>query len=174
MGLFLQHLVRYHAVNNFLYRVVKGGESWCHCFNQKTNDKANRGNIWTLHCQRSPNWCRMLVSCWHVFLSGRTASPWVPGPWPNDQHWTLLQYLAPFVCSNQGQVVWLVVLWSGFAVWHNVQPQMAAVTQNCLTKFLWTVLEQPPYSLDLLPSDFHILFHMLFWLDSEVMNNVRK
>ena len=39
-------------------------------------------------------------------------------------------------------------------------PNSAHVTTALLKKFKWNVLEYPPYSPDLTPSDFHLFLHL--------------
>ncbi|GBN77099.1 hypothetical protein AVEN_117544-1 [Araneus ventricosus] len=38
----------------------------------------------------------------------------------------------------------------------NARPHTALVTRDLVQRFRWNVLEQPPYSPDLSPSDFHL------------------
>jgi hypothetical protein len=51
------------------------------------------------------------------------------------------------------------------------------VTTGLLEKFKWDVLDHPPYSPDLAPSDFHLLLHLkkhLFGKISTTMMRCRK
>ena len=49
----------------------------------------------------------------------------------------------------------------GVCLFHdNVQPQSAHVTIALLEKFKWDILDHPPYSLDLAPSNFHLFLHL--------------
>jgi len=42
----------------------------------------------------------------------------------------------------------------------NVWPHSAHVTTVLLEKFKWDILDHPSYSLDLVPSDFHLFLHL--------------
>ena len=49
----------------------------------------------------------------------------------------------------------------------NARPHTAACTQALLQKFRWDLFDQQPYSLDLTPSDFHLLSWMKIWLGTQ-------
>jgi len=42
----------------------------------------------------------------------------------------------------------------------NARPHSAHVTTALLEKFKWDILDYPPYSPDLAPSDFHLFLHL--------------
>ena len=42
----------------------------------------------------------------------------------------------------------------------NVRPPSAAQTQDLITSFKWEEMDDPPYSSDLVPSDFHLFLHL--------------
>jgi len=42
----------------------------------------------------------------------------------------------------------------------NARPYCAAQTQDLITSFLWEQMDQPPYSPDLAPSDYHLFLHL--------------
>ena len=42
----------------------------------------------------------------------------------------------------------------------NARPHSAHVTTALLEKFKWDILDHPPYSPDLAPSDFHLFLHL--------------
>ena len=49
------------------------------------------------------------------------------------------------------------LLTTGVLLLHdNARPHVATETQQLLQRFKWTILEHPPYSPDLAPSDFHL------------------
>ena len=49
----------------------------------------------------------------------------------------------------------------GVCVLHNnVGPHFSHVTTALLEKFKWDILDHPPYSPDLAPSDFHLFLHL--------------
>jgi len=39
----------------------------------------------------------------------------------------------------------------------NAQPHSAAQAQDLITSFKWEQMDHPPYSLDLAPSDYHLI-----------------
>ena len=45
--------------------------------------------------------------------------------------------------------------------------RQAALTQNLLHEFDWEVLDHPPYSLDLAPSDYHLFTDLKKWLGAQ-------
>ena len=47
-----------------------------------------------------------------------------------------------------------------FLLHDNARPHSAHVTTALLEKFKWDVLDQPPYSPDLVPIDFHLFLHL--------------
>jgi len=42
----------------------------------------------------------------------------------------------------------------------NAQPHFAHVTTALLEEFKWDILDHPPYSPNLVPSDFHLFLHL--------------
>ena len=42
----------------------------------------------------------------------------------------------------------------------NARPHSAHVTTELLEKFIWDILDHPPYSPDLVPSHFHFILHL--------------
>ena len=49
----------------------------------------------------------------------------------------------------------------------NARPHTAARTVQLLQNFKWEILEHPPYSPDLAPSDYHLFQHLKNWLGSK-------
>jgi transposase len=61
----------------------------------------------------------------------------------------------------------------------NAKPHTAKLTKKLLDGFGWEILEHPPYSPDVAPSDFHLFRSMEHWLrgkkflnDVELANSV--
>ena len=50
---------------------------------------------------------------------------------------------------------------------NNARPHAAALTQNLLHEFGWEVLDHPPYSPDLAPSDYHLFTDLKKWLGGQ-------
>ena len=46
----------------------------------------------------------------------------------------------------------------------NARPHSAAQTQDLITSFRWEQMDHPPYSPDLVPSDFHLFVHLKKYL----------
>jgi histone-lysine N-methyltransferase SETMAR len=60
------------------------------------------------------------------------------------------------------------MLTSGVVLLHdNAHPHRAAHTQALLQKFCWDLLDHPPYSPDLAPSDFHLFSLMKVCLGTQ-------
>jgi transposase len=58
----------------------------------------------------------------------------------------------------------------------NAHLHTAARTQALLENFSWELFDQPPYSPDLTPSDYHLFTHTYLknWLRSQCFNNNEK
>jgi hypothetical protein len=64
-------------------------------------------------------------------------------------------------------------------LYDNARPHTAASTQDLIATFGWEQFDHPPYSPDLVPSDFHVLLHLKTFLgdrwfhdDNEVKETV--
>jgi hypothetical protein len=61
---------------------------------------------------------------------------------------------------------------SGVVLFHdNVHPHTGARTRALLEHFDWELSDQPPYSRDLTPSDYHLFTYQKNWLGSQRFNN---
>jgi hypothetical protein len=49
----------------------------------------------------------------------------------------------------------------------NVRPHTAARTNALIKLFNWEIFDHPPYSPDLVPSDYHLLTKMKVWLATQ-------
>lgn len=56
----------------------------------------------------------------------------------------------------------------------NAKPHTAKMTKKLLEEFGWEVLEHPPYSPDLAPSDYHLFRSMEHWLRNKKFKNVNE
>jgi transposase len=64
------------------------------------------------------------------------------------------------------------MLTAGVVLLHdNAQLHTAACTRTLLKQFNWELFDHPPYSPDLVPSDYHLFMHMKNWLRSQCFNN---
>jgi len=61
-------------------------------------------------------------------------------------------------------------MWCGL-LHDNVQPYSALITTVLLEKFKWDILDHPPYSLDLVPSDFHLFLHLKKYFTGKKSDN---
>jgi transposase len=60
----------------------------------------------------------------------------------------------------------------GVVVLHdNARPHTAARTQALLEQFSWELFDHPPYSPDLIPSDYHLFSYLKNWLGSQQFCN---
>jgi hypothetical protein len=50
-------------------------------------------------------------------------------------------------------------------------PHTAAATQDLIATFGWEQFSHPPYSPDLVPSDFHVFLHLKIFLGSRRFHN---
>jgi len=74
------------------------------------------------------------------------------------------------------------LLSSGVVLLHdNARPHRAQQTTALLQQFRWNIMDHPPYSLDLAPSDYHLFLHMKRFLagkqfhsDAEVKTTVNN
>jgi hypothetical protein len=54
---------------------------------------------------------------------------------------------------------------------HNVRPHTATRTRALLVHLNWELFDHPPCSLDLAPSDYHMLTYLKNWLGSQRFNS---
>ena len=76
---------------------------------------------------------------------------------------------------------WHRILTKGVVLLHNARPHTAARTKALIKIFNWEIFDQPPYSPDLAPSDYHLFTKMKVWLatqrfhtDEELMDGVNN
>jgi hypothetical protein len=61
---------------------------------------------------------------------------------------------------------------SGVVLLHvNVRPHTAACTRALLEHFIWELFDHPPYSLDLVSSDYHLFTYLKNWLRPQRFSN---
>ena len=54
----------------------------------------------------------------------------------------------------------------------NARPHTAATVQNLIMTFGWEQFDHPPYSPDLVPSDFHLFVHVKSFLAGQQLHNI--
>jgi len=60
----------------------------------------------------------------------------------------------------------------GLCLLHDIaRPHSAHVTTALLEKFKWDLLDNPPYSPELAPSDFHLFLHLKKHLDGKMFDD---
>jgi histone-lysine N-methyltransferase SETMAR len=57
-----------------------------------------------------------------------------------------------------------VLSWGVVMLYDNARSHIAAVTEGVITTFGWEQFYHPPYSPDLVPSDFHVFLHLKTFL----------
>jgi len=63
------------------------------------------------------------------------------------------------------------MLSQGVVMIHDICPHTATVTQNLITTFGWEQFDHPPYSPDLVPSDFHLFLDLKSFLAGRQFHN---
>jgi histone-lysine N-methyltransferase SETMAR len=53
----------------------------------------------------------------------------------------------------------------------NVRPHTAARTRALLEHFNWALFDHPPYSPDLVPSNYYLFTYMKYWMGSQRFSN---
>lgn len=153
-----QHLSRYEKEGDeFLNRIVTGDESWCHHYEPETRRSSMQ---WKHVSSPPPKKFKTEASAGKVMLSfffdhkgpmlveflehGRTINA--------EQYVITLGNLRTRIKNKRPGL-----LTKGVILLHdNARPHTAKVTKEKLTRFRWEILEQPAYSPDLSPCDFHI------------------
>ena len=55
----------------------------------------------------------------------------------------------------------------GIVLLHNARPHTAARTNALMKPFNWEILDHPPYSPDLAPSNYYLFIKMKVWLATQ-------
>jgi histone-lysine N-methyltransferase SETMAR len=76
---------------------------------------------------------------------------------------TILTKLRAAICPKRPGILTQVVL----LLHDNARPHSANQTTVTVTSFKWEVLQHPPYSLDLAPSNFHLFGPLKHYLSGE-------
>jgi transposase len=67
------------------------------------------------------------------------------------------------------------MLTSGVVLLHdNARPHTAAHTRALLEHFNWELFDNPPYTPDLTPSDYHLFTCLKNWLGSQCFNDNKE
>jgi histone-lysine N-methyltransferase SETMAR len=59
------------------------------------------------------------------------------------------------------------MLTKGIVLLHNNMPNTAACTNALIKLFIWEIFDHPPYSPDLVPSDYRLFTKMKVWLATQ-------
>jgi len=158
MGLSLQHLQRYQDEgDDMLSRIVTGDESWVHHYEPKTKRAAMQWihPVSPAHkkFKVTPSAGKVMLTvfwdCHGVLLTefqqrGHTVM--------SASYCTILTKLRAAIRRKRPGL-----LTKGVLLLHdNARPHSANQTTVTLRSFKWEVLQHPPCSLDLAPSDFHL------------------
>jgi histone-lysine N-methyltransferase SETMAR len=158
MGLSLTHLSRYNMeANEFLDRIVTGDETWVHY----TTPETKRDSMTWKHVGSPPV---------RKFKLAPSARKMMATVFWDSRGVILVEFLqsglavnAARYCATLEQLRLAIrrkragLLSSGVILLHdNATPHTAAATRAQLSRYNWEILEHPPHSPDLAPSDFHL------------------
>lgn len=158
MGLCLEHLMRFHREGmTFLHRIVTGDETWVH-------------HVTPTSKQASMSWKHPSSPPRKKFKTTPSAKKVMATVFWDHQGVLLVDFLthgstvnAPRYCTTLGRLRDAIrrkrpgLLTTGVLLLHdNARPHTATATRDLLQRFRWQVLDHPPYSPDLAPSDFHL------------------
>jgi transposase len=59
------------------------------------------------------------------------------------------------------------MLTKGVVLMHNARPHIGARTNALIKLFNWEILDHPPYSPDLAPSNYHLFTKIKIWLATQ-------
>jgi len=158
MGSSLTHLQRYNMEGeNFLYRIVTGDETWVHYLTPETK----RDSMTWKHVNSPPPKKFKIVPSAKKLMAtvfwdhkgpllieymekGKTVN--------SEQYCNTLDKLRMAIRKRRPRL-----LSDGVILLHdNATPHTAAHTREWLDRHNWEILEHPPHSPDLAPSDFHL------------------
>lgn len=155
----LQHLFQYHEDPAFLEWIVTGDKSWCHHYEPETKRDTMQ---WKHASSLPPKQCKAVASAGKVLL---TVFFDVQGPLlveflqhrrtiNSDVYCEALRSLRRSIKNKR-----LGLLIEGVVLLHdNAHTHISRVTHAELAKFKWEQLDHPPYSPDMSPWDFHVVW----------------
>ncbi|KAJ4438533.1 hypothetical protein ANN_14478 [Periplaneta americana] len=168
LGAALTFLQRYHDDGDeFLDRIVTGDESWISHFTPETKQQS-------MHWRHSGSpvrtkfkhtlsvrkvmctvfWDRKGILLIDFLPRGETVNA--------DRYCETLRKLRRAIQNKR-----CGMLTAGVVLLHdNARPHTARRTTAVLTEFCWELLDHPPYSPDLTPSDLHVFLHLKKFLSS--------
>ena len=158
MGLSLQHLEPYHGEgDDMLSQIVTGDESWGYHYEPDTKRASTQWKhpVSTAHKKfkvtPSPGKV-MLTVFWDFQNLPLTELQQHDHTVTSASYCMILMTLCAAIRQKRPGV-----LTKGMLLLHdNARPHSANQTTATLTLFKWEVLQHPPYSQDLAPSDFHL------------------
>jgi [histone H3]-lysine36 N-dimethyltransferase SETMAR len=182
MAFALKHLERYHLKGeSFLQRIVTGDETWVHHFTPETKQSSM---VWKHSSSPAPIKFKINPSAGKVMAivfwdcAGVLLIDFVPkGSTVTSTTYcgTLTRLRAAIRRKRPTVAMESVIL-----LHDNARPHSAHLTMNKIASFGWELLDHPPYSPDLAPSDFHLfgplkkhLAGSHFSTDEQVMKEVR-
>jgi len=169
MGLSLQHLQRYQDEgDDMLSRIVTGDESWVHHYEPETKRASMQWKHPSSPAHKkfkvTPSAGKVMLTvfwdCQGVLLTefqqrGHTVT--------SASYCTILTKLRAAIRRKRPGL-----LTKGVLLLHdNARPHSANQTTATLRSFKWEVLQHPPYSPDLAPSDFHLFGPLKHHLSGE-------
>jgi histone-lysine N-methyltransferase SETMAR len=157
MGLSLQYLLWYADGENMLSRIVTGDKSWVHHYQPKSKSASMQ---WKLPSSPSTKKFNVMPSAGKVMVIVFWDSQGVllahfqkHGENVNSATYceVLLELRNAIRRKHPGQLARGVLLHHD-----NARPHTAPATHERIQELLWELLEHPPYSTDLVPSDLHL------------------
>jgi len=154
--------------DEFLDRIVTGDKTWLQFVNAETKKQSKQ---WMhTHSPNKPKkfkqtqsnkkimatvfWDRKGILLTEFLASGTTITSEVYCEMPNK--------LRRSIQNKQHGL-----LTKGVVLLHDVWPHTAACTNALIKLFNWEIFNHPPYSLDLMPSDYHFFTKMNIWLATQ-------
>ena len=152
-----QHLARHEATRGhkqrFLYRIVTGDEKWCLYINMKQRKEwVAPGDTPKPRVKPDLHPRKTMICVW-----------W---DWEGMVHWEMLErnatvnkelYIAQLHCVNEAIRLKRPHRQSQTTLLHdNARPHVAQVVKPALQELEWEVLQHPPYSPDLAPTDYYL------------------
>ncbi|KAJ4439971.1 hypothetical protein ANN_08102 [Periplaneta americana] len=168
LGAALTFLQRYHDDGDeFLDRIVTGDETWISHFTPENKQQSmhwrHRGSPVRTKFKQTLSvrkvmctvfWDRKGILLIDFLPRGETVNA--------DRYCETLRKLRRVIQNKRRGM-----LTAGVVLLHdNARPHTARRTAAILTEFGWELFDQPPYSPDLAPSDFHVFLHLKKFLSS--------
>ena len=155
----------------FLDRVITCDEKWVSYVNRKRSPRWLDKNEAPKHCPKAPLHPRktLLTVWWHVhriikyFLLpvNKTITTETYCEYIQEIH-EKLKIRRPALVNGQGPIL----------LHEKARPRTSPLTVMTLNELGFEILQHPPYSLDLSPTDFHLFKHLGHFLSGKTFTNI--